>query len=43
LHHLGAFQEDRRAFRIMEPINRWHRTNQQFLVNRKPIATVGVV
>jgi hypothetical protein len=42
-HHLGAHQEDRRAFHTMEPINRWHRANEQFLVNRTPVATVGVV
>ena len=42
-HHLGAFQEDRRAFHTAEPVMRWHRANEQFLINRQPIATVGVV
>jgi hypothetical protein len=42
-HHLGAFQEDRRAFDTAEPVTRWHEANQQYLVNRAPIATVGVV
>jgi hypothetical protein len=42
-HHLGAFQEDRRAFHTAEPVMRWHRTNQDFLINRQPIATIGVV
>lgn len=42
-HHLGADQEDRRMFRTAEPIMRWHKENQQYLVNRQPIATVGLV
>jgi hypothetical protein len=42
-HHLGAFQEDRRAFNTAEPVMRWHRANEQYLINRQPIATVGVV
>ena len=42
-HHLGASPEDRRSFYTVEPINRWHEANQQFLVNRRPVATVGVV
>jgi Hypothetical glycosyl hydrolase 6 len=42
-HHVGAFQEDRRMFRTAEPICRWHKANEQFLVNRRPLASVGVV
>jgi hypothetical protein len=42
-HHVGAEQEDRRMFRTAEPILRWHAEHQQYLVNRKPIATVGLV
>ena len=42
-HHVGAFQEDRRAFRTVEPINRWHQAHEEFLVNRQPQASVGVV
>jgi hypothetical protein len=42
-HHLGAYQEDRRAFRTAEPVMRWHRTNQEYLINRQPLATIGVV
>jgi hypothetical protein len=42
-HHVGAAQEDRRAFRTVEPLMRWHRANQEYLVNRVPVATVGVV
>lgn len=42
-HHVGAYHEDRRMYRTAEPILRWHRENELYLVNRQPIATVGVV
>jgi hypothetical protein len=42
-HHIGAYHEDRRAYRTVEPVMGWHKANEEFLVNRKPIATVGVV
>src|ERR1017187_10164541 len=42
-HHVGAEQEDRRMFRTAEPILRWHAENQQYLINRRPVATVGLV
>ena len=42
-HQVGAYQEDRRAFHIAEPLMRWHEENQQYLVNRQPVATVGLV
>jgi len=42
-HHISAYHEDRRMYRTAEPIYRWHRQHEQFLVNRRPIATVGVV
>jgi hypothetical protein len=42
-HHVGANQEDRRAFQTAEPVLRWHKANEAYLVNRRPIATVGVV
>ena len=42
-HHIGAWHEDRRAYRTAEPIFRWHEENEQFLINRQPVASVGVV
>ena len=42
-HHVGALQEDRRQFSIAPPIYQWHEANQQFLVDREPLATVGLV
>ncbi|MCX5645181.1 MAG: beta-galactosidase [Phycisphaerae bacterium] len=42
-HHISAYHEDRRMYRTAEPILRWHKANEQYLVNRRPIANVGVV
>ena len=42
-HHIGAYQEDRRQYRTAEPVMRWHKANEAYLVNREPVATVGVV
>jgi hypothetical protein len=42
-HHLGAYQEDRRAFLTAEPVMRWHRANEQLLINRRPVAPIGIV
>ena len=30
-------------YRTAEPILRWHKANEQYLVNRRPIANVGIV
>jgi hypothetical protein len=42
-HHVGAYQEDRRMYRSAEPVMRWWKANEQYLVNRTPIANVGIV
>jgi hypothetical protein len=42
-HHIGAYHDDRRMYHTAEPVMKWHEANQQYLVNRKPLATVGVV
>jgi len=42
-HHVAAYHEDRRMYRTAEPIMRWCKANEPYLVNRTPIATVGVV
>jgi hypothetical protein len=41
-HHIGAYHEDRRMYRTAEPMMKWYAANQQFLVNRRPLATVGL-
>ena len=42
-HHVGAYHEDRRMYRTAEPLCRWHREHQQMLIDRQPVATVGLV
>ncbi|MEO8368437.1 MAG: alpha-amylase family protein [Candidatus Solibacter sp.] len=42
-HHVGAYHEDRRMYRTAEPVMKWHKANQAYLANRKPVATVGLV
>jgi hypothetical protein len=42
-HHVGGYQEDRRQFQVVEPFFRWYADRQQYLINRQPVATVGVV
>ena len=42
-HHISAYHEDRRQYRTAESLFRWHETNERYLVDRRPIATVGIV
>jgi hypothetical protein len=42
-HHVGAYHDDRRMYRTAEPVMRWWRVHERYLVNRIPVATVGVV
>jgi hypothetical protein len=42
-HHIAAFHEDTRMHKTAEPVMRWHRANEQYLVDRRPVAAVGVV
>jgi len=42
-HHISAYHEDRRAYRTAEPVMRWHKANEAYLLNRRPLATVGVL
>ena len=42
-HHIGAYHEDRRMYRTAESVYRWHKDHEEFLINRQPIASVGVV
>ena len=42
-HQVSAYHEDRRRYKIPEPILQWHRANESYLYNRRPLATVGVV
>lgn len=42
-HHVGAYHDDRRMYHTAERIYKWHKANKEFLINRKPLATIGVV
>ena len=42
-HHVAAYHEDRRMYKTAEPIYRWYKANEEYLINRTPIGTVGVV
>jgi len=42
-HHIGAYHEDRRQYRTAESLFRWHEEHEQYLVDRHPVATVGIV
>jgi hypothetical protein len=42
-HHVGAYGEDRRMYRTAEPVMRWWKAHERYLVDRTPVATVGVV
>ena len=38
-HHVGAYQEDRRVYDTAEPVMKWHKANEAYLVDRRPVAT----
>ena len=42
-HMVGAFHDDRRMYRTPERIFQWHKVNQEYLMNRQPVAAVGVI
>jgi hypothetical protein len=42
-HILAASHDDRRMYKTFESLFAWHKTNEKYLINRKPIAKVGVV
>lgn len=42
-HYVGAYHEDRRMYRTAEPVMRWWKANERYLVDRTPVASVGIV
>jgi len=42
-HHIGAYHEDRRQYQTAQSLFRWHEANQAYLLDRRPVAPVGVV
>ena len=42
-HYVAAYHEDRRMYNTPGPVMRWHKQNEQYLLNRTPVASVGLV
>lgn len=42
-HYVGAYGEDRRLYHTPVEMCQWHATNEDYLMHRRPIATVGVI
>jgi len=42
-HMISAYHEDRRMYRTAQPVLKWHKANEEYLINREPVATVGIV
>ena len=42
-HYISAYHEDSRLYHPVETVYRWHKANEEFLFNRNPVATVGVI
>lgn len=42
-HHIGSYHEDRRQYNTAKSLFCWHKENEEYLINRYPIATVGLV
>jgi hypothetical protein len=42
-HQVSGYHEDRRRYHTVGPVYEWHKANEEFLFDRTPVATVGVV
>jgi len=42
-HHVGGEQADRRMLATAAPLWRWHRDHEAYLIDREPVANVGLV
>ncbi|WP_018616914.1 alpha-amylase family protein [Segetibacter koreensis] len=42
-HMISAYHEDRRMYHTPGPVLQWYNVNESYLLNRKPIANIGVV
>jgi hypothetical protein len=42
-HYLGAYSDDTRMYQTPDPVMLWHQKNEQYLIKRKPVATVAIV
>jgi hypothetical protein len=42
-HMVSAYHEDRRMYKTVGPLLQFYKANEEFLINRQPVANVGVV
>lgn len=42
-HMVSAYHEDRRMYKTVGPLLQFYKTNEEFLINRQPVANVGLV
>jgi hypothetical protein len=42
-HYVNAYHEDRRMYATPVAMGEWHAKHEAYLVNRRPLATVGIV
>lgn len=42
-HMIAAYHEDRRMYHTAQPIFKWSKDNNEYLSNRRPVASVGLV
>lgn len=42
-HHIGAWHADRRQYKTAPPLFTWHRDSEEYLLDRRPVANVGIV
>jgi hypothetical protein len=42
-HTISGYSEDKRRYATVPPVFKWHKANEEYLYNRLPVATVGVV
>ena len=42
-HYVAAYHEDRRMYHTPGPVMQWHKANQEYLTDRRPVASVGIV
>ncbi len=41
-HYINAYHEDRRIYKTALPVMAWHKANEQYLINRRPVANVAL-
>lgn len=42
-HFISAYHEDRRQYRTPVPLLQWHAAHEEYLLNREPVASIGLV